>query len=63
MAHRGTPALASKYTDNIEVNDLRKIMCLRQSDVSLDRFQFEMSLKTWGSMAYTVCHADIPKML
>ena len=46
---------------SIELNYLRKIICLRKSEGSVE-FQFVLSLKIWQSMAYTVCHAPIPMM-
>ena len=44
-----------------ELNNLRKIICLRNSEVSkvLKEFQFVMSLKIWRSMANTVRHTPI----
>ena len=45
-------------TFNIELNDLRKIICLRKSGLCLKK-KFLMPLKNWWSMAYTVCHAPI----
>ena len=43
---------------NTELNNLRKIICLRKSEVSvvLKEFQFVMLLKIWWSMANIVCH-------
>ena len=45
--------------ENTELNDLRKIICLKKSKVFLKEFQFVMSLKIWQSKAYTVCYASI----
>ena len=39
---------------NIEYNDLRKIICLRKSDVSVSVCNVET--------VYTVCHDPIPMM-
>ena len=45
-----------------ELNNLRKIICLRKSEVSVERISVcsVMSLKTWRSMDYTVCYALVP---
>ena len=58
-------ALSNKciYTKKVlgtELNDMRKIICLRNSEVSDERSLVVMSLKNLWSMAYTVCHAPIP---
>ena len=43
-----------------ELNDLRKIICLRKSEVYVKtKTQFLLSLKNGWSMAYTDCHAPI----
>ena len=42
-----------------ELNDLKKIICLRKSDVSVERISV-CYVKFWGSIAYTVLHALIP---
>ena len=44
---------------NFELNDMRKMICLRKSEVSVKRFQFALSLKTSHRMAYIVCHINI----
>ena len=49
-----------KNVFNRELNDLRKIICLKISEVSDERIPGVMSLKKLFSMAYTVCHAAIP---
>ena len=35
------------------LNDFRKIICLRKSEVSVERLSGLMSLKIWRNMAYT----------
>ena len=45
--------------ENTELNDLRKIICLKKSKVFLKEFQFVLSLKIWQSVAYTVYYAPI----
>ena len=45
---------------NRELNDLRKIICLRISEVCDERISGVMSLKNLWSMAYTVCNAPMP---
>ena len=45
---------------NLELNDLRKNICLRKSEVSGEKIPGIMSLKKLWSMAYTACHAPIP---
>ena len=51
---------------NTELKDLRKIICLRKSEVYINKKQkkqtknqFLMSKKIWWSMAFTACHAPI----
>ena len=39
---------------NMELNNLRMIICLRKSDFGVEKFQFVMSMKNLLSMAYTV---------
>ena len=39
---------------NTELNDLRKIICLRKSEISDERTSGVLTLKTFWSMAYTV---------
>ena len=50
------PCKNDENMKNTESNDLRKIICLRKPEVSVE-FHFVMSLKNWWSMEYTVCHA------
>ena len=55
-------------TRNMELNDLRKIICLKKPEVYVKKKkkkkkQFVMSLENWWSMTYTVCHAPIQKTL
>ena len=53
---------------NTESNDLKIIICLKSSDVPVERIlkfhlkesQFVTSLKKLWGMSYTVCHAPIP---
>ena len=47
-------------TFNTEFDDLRKIICLRKFEVSVEKIQLVKSYKNWQSMAYTVSHASIP---
>ena len=42
---------------NTELNDLRVIICLRKSEVSVERISARNAMKNWRSMAYTVCFA------
>ena len=43
------------------MNDLRKVILLRKSELfQLKEFQFVVSLKFFRSMAFNVCHASIP---
>ena len=50
-----------------ESNDLKIIICLKSSDVPVERIlkfhlkesQFVMSMKNLWAMSYTVCHAPI----
>ena len=49
-----------RSTNNTELNDLRKIICMKKSIVSIEKFQFVKSLKIWRCTAYTVCHAHTP---
>ena len=46
------------FTQNTVLNDLRKIICLRKSEVYVKK-RFLMLLKNWWGMAYNVCHAPI----
>ena len=48
MNYRIKPIISTK------LNDLRKIICLRKFDVSIERIS---DCEKVGSMAYTVCHA------
>ena len=49
-----------RITTNIELNDLRKINCLRKSEDSVEKFGSLPSpvilLKLLRSVTYTVCH-------
>ena len=51
-------------TYSTALNDLRKIICLGKSEVSVERISYcneaVVRLKIWWSMAYTVCHAPMP---
>ena len=44
---------------NTELNNLRNIICLRKSDISIERISICNVIENWWSMAYTVCHAPI----
>ena len=48
------------YPSNTELNDLRKTICLRKSEVSDERISFCNVIENWRRMAYTVDHAPIP---
>ena len=39
------------YIYNAELHDLRRIVCLRKSEVSVEKLQFEMLVKYLPSMA------------
>ena len=39
------------------LNDLRKVICLRKTSVSVERISVYKAIKIWWSMADTVCHA------
>ena len=53
------PFLSCGTLFNSELNDMRKLFVLEILKFLLKEFQFVMSLKSWWSMAYTVCHAPI----
>ena len=44
---------------NIELNDMRKIICLRKSEVCVEKNSVCKVIENWQSMAYTVCYAPI----
>ena len=47
-------------THNTELNELRKIIGLRKSEVSIERISICNVTKNLAEMAYTVCHAPTP---
>ena len=47
---------------NTELNDLRIIICLRKSEVTVKRSSVCNVTKNWLSMAYTDCHTPMPMM-
>ena len=52
----------SVNTSKMELSDLKKVICSRKSDSSVEKIQFVKCLKNQRTMAYNVCHASLPMM-
>ena len=52
------PVSRDGFKYNSELNGLKKIICLRKSEVYVKK-KFLLSLKNCWSMAYIVCHSPI----
>ena len=44
-----------KNKKNMDLNEFRKVICLRKSEVSVERISVCNVIENLGSIAYTVC--------